>query len=130
MEWCPKYRYAIFADEAVRSDCEQILQEAATFKQLSVLELAVMPDHVHMIARSKKPIDMSEILFYLKGKSAYELFRKHPKLRKQYWGGHLWSRGSFSRTGGLDLGYARLLVPQSRTARLQKRLSPRPERLT
>lgn len=110
LEWCPKYRYEIFANEKVRVDCEQALREAAKVKELSVLELAVMPDHVHMIARSKKPMNVNEVLFYLKGRSSYELFKKHPELRQRYWRSHLWSRGSFSRTVGLDIDYARNYV--------------------
>ena len=102
MQWCPKYRKQIFADEAIKRDCEQALKEAATEKGIRLAELAVMPDHVHTIVVANRPVPLSEIEFYLKGRSAHELFRKHPELRQQYWGGHLWSRSTFSRTIGLD----------------------------
>jgi len=39
----------------------------------------------------------------LKGRSAYELFKKHPNLRLRYPKGHFWSRGSFDRTIGVDI---------------------------
>jgi putative transposase len=36
----------------------------------------------------------------LKSVSARELFRRHPKLREQLWGGELWSDGYFVRSVG------------------------------
>jgi putative transposase len=102
LEWCPKYRKSIFADAKLKEDCEHILKQAAADREIVLDELAVMPDHVHTIARTRKPMQIAEILFYLKGRSSYEMFRKHPELRLKYWGGHLWSRSAFSRTVGLD----------------------------
>jgi putative transposase len=37
---------------------------------------------------------------YVKGKSSYRLQREFPKLRKKYWGRHLWSRGYFGASVG------------------------------
>jgi putative transposase len=110
LQWCPKYRHPVFADKAVREDCEQILREAAAVKGVKLAELAVMPDHVHTIAVTDKPIALSELEFYLKGRSSYELLKKHPELRKQYWGKHFWSRSTFTRTVGLDADKARRYV--------------------
>lgn len=102
MQWCLKYRKPIFADKAVKQDCEQALYDAAEAIGVQLAELAVMPDHVHTVAIVNKPMPLSKIEFYLKGRSSRELFKKHPELRQQYWGGHFWSRGTFSRTVGLD----------------------------
>ena len=110
LEWCPKYRKPIFAEQALKKDCEQILKEAAAAKGAMLAELAVMPDHIHTIAITDKPMPLSELEFYLKGRSSYELMKKHPELRKQYWGGNLWSRSTFSRTVGLDGEKARNYV--------------------
>jgi putative transposase len=43
---------------------------------------------------------LSEVIQYLKGGSAYQLFKAHPELRKRYWGGHFWSDGKFYRSVG------------------------------
>ena len=110
LQWCPKYRKPIFADKALKADCEQALNDAAAAKGIQLAELAVMPDHVHTVAITRTPMSLAEVLFYLKGRSAYELFKKHPELRQQYWGGHLWSRSTFSRTVGLDGEKARRYV--------------------
>ena len=38
----------------------------------------------------------------LKGKSAQYFRKKFPELRKRYWGMHIWARGYFVSTVGID----------------------------
>jgi putative transposase len=38
----------------------------------------------------------------LKGKSAERLRKEFPDLRKKYWGLHIWARGYFVSTVGID----------------------------
>ena len=110
LEWAPKYRFSVLRKQSIKEDCEAILMQIARERDWEILELAVMPDHVHVIMRTHKPENPSGILFHLKGRSAYELFRKHPNMRKRYWGGHFWSRGSFSRNIGVDIEVERRYV--------------------
>ena len=42
MQWCLKYRKPIFADKAVKQDCEQALYDAAEAIGVQLAELAVM----------------------------------------------------------------------------------------
>ena len=114
MEWCPKYRYNALRKDLIRSDCEAALKNAAESKGWQVLELAVMPDHVHVIVRTEKPENPSDLLFYLKGRSSHVLFAKHPNLRKLYLGGHFWSRGNFCCTIGVDIEIERRYVRAQR----------------
>ena len=39
---------------------------------------------------------------YLKGKLAIRVLQRYEKLRKKYWGRHLWSRGYCVSTVGID----------------------------
>jgi putative transposase len=74
-----------------------------------------MPDHIHIILRTPKARENpSVILFYLKGRSSYELFRRHPNLRLRYPKGHLWSRGNFCRNIGIDIETERRYVRMQR----------------
>ena len=45
---------------------------------------------------------ISELMGFLKGKWALRLFDRYPALRKRYWGQHVWSRGYWVSTVGLD----------------------------
>jgi putative transposase len=38
----------------------------------------------------------------IKGKSAEVLMKRRPELRKKYWGQHVWARGHFVTTGGVE----------------------------
>ena len=103
LEWCPKYRYNSLRKDSIWEDCEAILKQVAAEHDWEIVELAVMPEHVHVIIRTHKPENPSKILFFLKGRSAYELFNKHPNMRLRYPQGHFWSRGSFARNIGADI---------------------------
>jgi len=107
LEWCPKYRYNALRKEATRQECAQILLEIAKRLNVEVPELAVMPDHVHMIVVSKRACNPSYLLFRFKGASSHEMFKRHPNFRKRYPKGHFWSPGKFSRTVSVDSETAR-----------------------
>lgn len=110
LEWCPKYRYNSLRKDPIRHDCEVSLKQVAEEQDWEIVELAVLSDHVHVILRTHKPENPSRILFFLKGRSAYELFKKHPNMRLRYPKGHFWSRGSFCRNIGVDIETERQYV--------------------
>ena len=99
-EWCPKYRFAIFGEADILKACEASLRRAAKRHGIQVLELSVMPDHVHAVVGLNPSTSVSRALMLLKGASSRELFQEFPALRKRYWGGHLWSPGKFYRSCG------------------------------
>jgi len=100
IEWCPKYRYNLFRKEKNKQDMEEILQQISTEYGMKLLELAVMPDHIHTVIEVPPAMSLGKASNLLKGRSAYEFFRKHPNMRLRYPKGHLWSRGKFYRTTG------------------------------
>ena len=110
LEWCPKYRFNSLRKDSIREDCEIVLKQVAEDHDWEIVELAVLSDHVHVILRTHKPENPSKILFFLKGRSAYELFKKHPNMRLRYPKGHFWSRGSFCRNIGVDIETERQYV--------------------
>jgi len=80
--------------------CEEILRKVAERNGIGIVELSVMPDHIHVIADISPTMSVSEALRLLKGGSSYELFKEKPNFRKRYPRGHLWSQGKFYRTVG------------------------------
>ncbi len=104
IEWCPKYRFNVFRKEGSKEDMENILQQIAKEHKMRIEELAVMPDHVHMVVHVNPEISLAKATNLLKGRSSYEYFKKHPNLRNRYTKGHMWSRGKFYRSiGSVDL---------------------------
>lgn len=97
--WKPKYAYSILTGR-VKIECERVLRDIAGRHSLTLHALEVMPDHVHVSASFPPSLSASRVLQLLKGASSRELFRRFPRLRKTYWGGHLWSPGKFYRSVG------------------------------
>jgi len=100
LEWCPKYRYNMFRREDNKNLCHQILQDIAKRHHITIQELSVMADHIHMVVELPVTMSISQALHLLKGASARELFKQKPAFRRRYPRGHFWSPGKFYRTVG------------------------------
>ena len=82
---------------------EQDIRVICEWKDVSVEELNIQPDHVHMIVSIPPKVSISEFMGILKGKTAIKLFKRNAHLKtKPYWGNHFWARGYFVNTVGLD----------------------------
>ncbi len=111
IEWCPKYRFNVLRKESSKTDMETILRETAAEHGMRIEELAVMPDHVHIMVRVKPSMSLSKATQLLKGRSLYEFFRKHPNMRLRYRKGHFWAPSScYLTTGSVDLERTRAYV--------------------
>lgn len=88
--WCTKYRKPVLTG-SVRDDCIRMLYQLADEYQFRISALEVMPDHVHTLLDCKPQFCPSKMVKILKGSTARWLFIKHPELKSQLWGGHLWN---------------------------------------
>jgi putative transposase len=61
-----------------------------------------MPEHVHMVLSIPPKFSVAMVVGYLKGKSAIQLHRQAPNVKRGYAGKHFWSRGYCVSTVGLD----------------------------
>ena len=95
--WVTKYRFKII-DKEIEIALKWIIKEICDWKEIDILEGAVKEDHIHMYLQIPPKHSVSDVMMWLKGKSAERLFEKFPKLVKQYWGRHLWARGYFVST--------------------------------
>jgi putative transposase len=94
----------MFRKEKNKKHCEEILREVAERHKIEIIELSVMPDHIHAIVSIPPTMNISKAFQLLKGASSYELFRREPKFRLRYRKGHFWSSGKFYRSvGDVDL---------------------------
>jgi putative transposase len=100
LEWCPKYRYNMFRGKKNKKLCEDILRKVAERHNILMIELSVMPDHIHTVVQLPPTMSVSQALHLLKGASSYELFRRQPLFRYRYAHGSFWSPGKFYRSVG------------------------------
>lgn len=62
-------------DPAVRDFLEPFIRKTAIANQVSVLALAILRTHVHLVIRAKPKHDLPELLQHLKGGSSYAINR-------------------------------------------------------
>ena len=99
--WCPKYRYKILQGE-LRKSLWEIIVQLCEWKKLEILSCNIQEDHVHLVLSIPPKNSVSEIVGFLKGKSAIKIFDHHSSLKKRYWGCHFWAKGYCVSTVGLD----------------------------
>jgi putative transposase len=100
--WTPKYRYRILQG-GIKEYIEKKIRTICDWKHVEILELTIMPDHIHMVAIIPPKLAVAELMGILKGKTAIAVFQQHKNLRtKPYWGNHFWSRGYCVTTVGMD----------------------------
>ena len=126
VEWCTKYRYKMFRQPRLAAACETAIQAAAQRHRLIIIELSVMPEHVHCIVRAFARYSASYITQLLKGASAHALFKEFPQLRLRYPRGHLWSAGKSRQTIGRNIDVARRYVTAPHNDRHQTKLTGYP----
>lgn len=71
-------------------------------KESKILEGYLQLDHVHMLIAIPQKYAVSQVVDYIKGKSAIHLARTYPGQMKNYGGMHFWVRGYFVSTVGAD----------------------------
>lgn len=61
-----------------------------------------MPDHVHMMLRIPPKYAVSQVVGYIKGKSAIHLAHVNGERKRSFVGQSFWARGYFVSTVGRD----------------------------
>lgn len=88
--WCTKFRKKVLLD-GIDNEIKDYLNDLAKEYSFSIMAMEVMPDHIHILVDCKPQFFPSDMIKILKGNTARWLFMKHPELKKQLWGGHLWN---------------------------------------
>ena len=61
-----------------------------------------MPDHVHMLLSIPPKYAVSQVVGFIKGKSAIHMARVYGERKRNFVGQHFWARGFFVNTVGRD----------------------------
>ena len=97
----PKYRKKVLYGE-LRRYLGSIFRRLAEQKECRIEEGHLMPDHVHMLLSIPPKYAVSQIIGYIKGKSAIQIARQFAGKRRNFVGQHFWARGYFVSTVGRD----------------------------
>ena len=97
--WSPKYRKGLLTGELAKR-VEDLFREIAQAHDITIEELEVSVDHVHIFCSFPPRYSISQVVGRLKSESARAVFREFAWVKRQLWGGELWEDGCFARTVG------------------------------
>lgn len=93
-------RKALYAQ--LRMHLGEVFRQLAQRKECRILEGHLMPDHVHMLIAIPPKYAVSQVVGYIKDKSAIHLARVYAERKRNFVGQHFWARGYFVSTVGRD----------------------------
>jgi putative transposase len=97
----PKYRRKILYGE-LRQHLGEVFRKLALQKESRIEEGHLMLDHVHMMISIPPKYAVSQVVGFIKGKSAIHLARSYGERKRNFVGQHFWARGYFVSSVGRD----------------------------
>ena len=95
----PKFRRKALYGQ-LRRHLGQVFRELARQKECEIEEGHLKVDHVHMLLSIPPKYSVSQVMGYIKGKSAIHIARTHQGHRRNFVGQHFWARGYWVSTVG------------------------------
>jgi putative transposase len=86
----------------IRQHLGEVFRRLAEQKDSRIEEGQLMPDHVHMMILIPPKYAVSQVIGYIKGKSAIHMARTYGERQRNFTGQHFWARGYFVSTVGRD----------------------------
>jgi putative transposase len=97
----PKCRRRTFY-VGLRKHLGEVFRRLAEQRESQVEEGHLMIDHVHMMLRIPPKYAVSQVVGFIKGKSAIHLARVYAERKRSFVGQPFWARGYFVSTVGRD----------------------------
>lgn len=95
---CPaKYRKIVLS-KAVDESLKDVCLEIEKRYEVHFLEIGTDKNHVHFLVQSVPMQSPTQIIKMMKSITAREIFKRHPEVKTQLWGGEFWSDGYFVNT--------------------------------
>jgi putative transposase len=97
----PKCRRKVLYEQ-LRKYLGPVFRRLAEQKESQIVEGHLMIDHVHMLLSIPPKYAVSQVVGFIKGKSAIHLARVYGENRRNFTGQNFWARGYFVSTVGRD----------------------------
>jgi putative transposase len=110
--WSPKYRRPVLID-GVEERLKTIIKEVAIETGSEIIELEIMPDHVHLLVEVDPQFGVHRLVKLLKGKSSHALRNEFPWLKSRL--PSLWTNSYFvSTVGGTPMEIIKQYIEQQK----------------
>jgi putative transposase len=111
--WCPKYRRKVLVD-GIDERLQQILRDVIDETRCDLIELEVMPDHVHVLVGVAPQYGIHSLVKLMKGRSSRLLRQEFPRLRSRL--PTLWTNSYFVATvGGAPLSVVKQYIENQKS---------------
>ena len=77
-----------------------MFDEIATNHEFGIDEMEVVDDYVHILLSFPPRYGIAIVVGMMKSISASVIFKEHPEVKMELWGGEFWEDGYFVRTVG------------------------------
>jgi putative transposase len=111
----PKCRRKTLYGE-LRKYLGEVFRNLAMQKESRIEEGHLLADHVHMLIAIPPKYAVSQVIGFIKGKSAIHLARVYGERKRNFVGQHFWARGYFVSTIGRDEGVIREYIKRQEEA--------------
>src|SRR4051794_16064835 len=112
--WCPKFRRPVLTG-GVDLRLKEILVDVAVETRSELLNIEVMPDHVHLLVQVDPQFGIHKLVKLAKGRSSRLLRQEFPKLRSRL--PTLWTNSYFvSTVGGSPLSVVKRYIEDQKRA--------------
>jgi putative transposase len=106
--WCPKYRRRVLGGR-IETRLKELIREVTEEKGAWLVELEVMPDHVHLLVEVDPQFGIHKLVKAIKGRSSRVLRQEFPSLKSKL--PTLWTNSYFVATvGGAPLDVVKRYV--------------------
>jgi putative transposase len=106
--WCPKYRRPVLT-AGVEERLKEILHGVVAETRSELIELEIMPDHVHLLVEVDPQFGIHRLIKLAKGRSSSFLRREFPWLKSRL--PTLWTHSYFvSTVGGSPLSVVKQYI--------------------
>lgn len=99
--WCPKYRRKVLTGP-IQTRLKELIQETCSTMNVEIIEMELMPDHVHLLIEVDPQFGIHKAVKQIKGCTSRILRQEFPELRSKL--PTLWTNSYFvSTVGGAPL---------------------------
>ena len=95
-----KYRRKVI-DGVISEYIKDICLKIGERCEIQFIEIGTDEDHVHFLVQSVPTMTVSNIVRTIKSLTAREVFKNHPEVKRDLWGGNFWTSGFYANTVGM-----------------------------
>ena len=116
--WCPKYRRKVLVGK-IETRLKEVVQDTFTKLSVEIIEMEIMPDHVHLLLEVDPQFGIHKAIKQIKGVSSRILRQEFKELRTKI--PTLWTNSYFvSTVGGAPLEVIKQYIESQKTSQRQE----------